>query len=244
MTDEEIRSYMDFDKLIEIHKKTPVRQPFRNARYFLVAGALVSLGVLYWFFVSDRDANVTAEKILKPDNQDQQVRKENDLQVTDSVPGFTSKESFGTESRKGHSSKSETKPAIEKSSKPIAIQTPEKDSLQENKNPAMDLVYNQAAPVNGYPDLYEYFSRELKYPQEALKDSIRGEVIAVFTINAKGQPENISIEHSLGALFDKEVVRLITNMPAWKPATYNNKPVASRLSLPLTFQIKKVTSPK
>lgn len=243
MTDEEIRSYMDFDKLLEMHKKAPVRLPFRYTKYFLLAGAVVSLGLLYWFFISDREASVTAEEMLKPENQNQQEQQENRLSVIDSVVDNNSKAILPeTQQPPG---KSETKPAIEKSSKPaLAIEKPKKDSIQESKKPVIDLVYNQAAPVNGYPDLYEYFNRELKYPQEALKDSVQGEVIALFTINAKGQPENISVEHSLGTLFDKEVVRLITNMPAWKPATYNNKPVASKLSLPLTFQIKKVTSQK
>ncbi|HEY0653411.1 MAG TPA: energy transducer TonB, partial [Chryseosolibacter sp.] len=129
-----------------------------------------------------------------------------------------------------------------RTSAPDEGQTNKATDLNSNAKSGLNAVYVQASPVNGYPHLYAYFSRELKYPEEAKKDSIGGEVIAVFTISADGSPEKIVIEYSLGPAFDREVIRLITNMPPWSPATYNEKPVASKMSLPLTFQIKKITS--
>jgi hypothetical protein len=38
------------------------------------------------------------------------------------------------------------------------------------------------------------------------------------------------------------VFRVIRNMPAWRPAYYNGKVVKSKVSLPLTFSLKKVSS--
>jgi protein TonB len=101
-------------------------------------------------------------------------------------------------------------------------------------------VFIQAEPVAGYPALYEYFMRELKYPAEAVADSVQGVVSVMFTINAQGKPEKIQVEQSLSPALDREAMRVIANMPAWKPATYNQKPMPSRISLPLTFQIKKI----
>ena len=100
-------------------------------------------------------------------------------------------------------------------------------------------VYNQAAPAAGYPELYAYFERELTYPEDAVKDSIAGIVTVAFTINEEGQPGNIQIENSLGSAFDTEVFRVIQNMPAWVPASYDGKPVKSKVSIPLTFEIQK-----
>jgi hypothetical protein len=52
--------------------------------------------------------------------------------------------------------------------------------------------------------------------------------------------EQIEVEQSLGEEFEKESVRLIENMPEWKPAKLDGNPVRSRISIPLTFQIQKM----
>jgi TonB family protein len=101
-------------------------------------------------------------------------------------------------------------------------------------------VYIQAEPVNGYPDLYAYFDRELTYPKEAMKDSVAGIVTVKFTVDKEGRARNVLIENSLGILFDQEVNRIVHEMPAWKPATYNGSPVTSKISIPLTFQLQKI----
>jgi periplasmic protein TonB len=98
--------------------------------------------------------------------------------------------------------------------------------------------------VNGYPDLYAYFDRELIYPPAATRDSTQGIVTVLFSINAQGKADDIRIENSLGKEFDDEVFRVIRNMPLWKPAYYNGKIVKSKVSLPLTFKLTKVSSPK
>jgi TonB family protein len=61
-----------------------------------------------------------------------------------------------------------------------------------------------------------------------------------FTVSSTGKPENILVKQSLGKPFEKEAHRLIENMPDWRPATLNGKAVPSQISIPLTFQIKKV----
>ena len=243
LADDEIRSYMDFDKLLEIHKTISVRHRFRSARYFLIVGSVVSIGLVSWFLLS-RDKSVETQSVLKTGNGKVLDLKKNTTPVVDSASGTgplkrENKVRNPVGEKKEINEVRKAIPGISKSEEKKSITTD-----QDRERPAVDLVYVQAAPINGYPELYEYFNRELRYPEEAMKDSIRGEVVAIFTINAKGLPQNISIEHSLGALFDKEVIRLISNMPAWKPATYNSKPVASKLSLPLTFQIKKIHSQK
>jgi protein TonB len=129
----------------------------------------------------------------------------------------------------------EVKPGAQK-------QTPE--SKESTALPAetakADVGYVEAAPAKGYPDLYAYFEKELTYPEEAMSNPVEGVVTVAFTITRKGKIENINIDNSLGELFDREAMRVITQMPDWKPASYNGKPVSSTVSLPLTFQYKKM----
>ncbi|HEX6226089.1 MAG TPA: energy transducer TonB, partial [Chryseolinea sp.] len=100
--------------------------------------------------------------------------------------------------------------------------------------------YVQAEPAQGYSVLYNFFSTNLKYPPEGLKDSIQGVQTISFVINTMGKPEDITIVNSLGKSFDEESTRLVENMPDWKPAMLDGKPVASKISLPITFQIQKI----
>lgn len=100
-------------------------------------------------------------------------------------------------------------------------------------------TYTPAQPVQGYEVLYAYFQQELHYPESALADSIEGVVTVSFLINKRGEPEQVKVEQSLGALFDEEAVRLVRNMPPWAPARLGTEPTLSKLSLPITFRIEK-----
>jgi len=105
------------------------------------------------------------------------------------------------------------------------------------EQPAAD-VYTEAEPLHGYPELYAYFQKEKTYPVEALKDSVEGIESVSFVINRNGKPEQIKILNSLGTAFDNEAIRVIGNMPEWRPASLNGKPTPARISMPLTFHIE------
>ena len=90
--------------------------------------------------------------------------------------------------------------------------------------------------MNGFPALYQYFDTELHYPAEALKDSIHGIVTVKFVISEAGKTDQITIVTPLCPPCDREALRVIEHMPPWKPATHNGKPVASKVSVPLTFE--------
>jgi TonB family protein len=102
-------------------------------------------------------------------------------------------------------------------------------------------AYQQAEPLDGYSSLYDYFSANLVYPSESVKDSVEGVQTVKFIINTDGKPENIEIINSLGPLFELEAKRVIESMPQWQPAMLNGKPVPSQISLPVTFRINKIT---
>ena len=131
-----------------------------------------------------------------------------------------------------------------KSEKPIMPETKtqvQPKNIPIEKSPTeVSQNYIAAEPELGYPHLYNYFDNELRYPEEHRKDSINGIVTVAFVINKEGKPEQLKIQNSLGAAFDNEVMRLIEGMPKWKPATLNNKPVPSKISVPFTFSIRKM----
>lgn len=98
-------------------------------------------------------------------------------------------------------------------------------------------LYEKAVPVDGYDSLYKYFSRHLMYPQAHAADSIEGIVVISFMIDKDGNVQNIRAGHDIGEAFAHEAIKLIENMPRWKPATVNKVPVASTVSIPIKFEV-------
>jgi len=233
-SDEEIQSYMNFDRLLE-NRKVALKSA-QNITVFKWSLSVFTVAALVGGFlflknnppVVVADGNQirhnTAEKSqpISPIITNDSLMEENSSQ-----PVASSKASKNPPTPNGRQSGPEKEPAKS---------VPQKES----PTPIVESQYVQAEPHNGYSDLYNFFNANLVYPAEALKDSIQGVQTISCVINAVGKPEQIEIVNSLGEPFERESRRLIENMPAWKPATLNGKPVASKISLPITFQIQKI----
>jgi protein TonB len=236
ISDEEIRSYRDFDRLLIQHQNVTAAN-IHLMKWIGFGVAVVIVGALagFWFFGDPK-----AGEMDQPPQQEL-VFSDSFQFKTLPLRQDTVQSKLEVKREEGDKKSISALPSV----KPEQKQKKESESVvekTEESKVAAQPVYIQAGPVDGYPTLYAYFSSELKYPETMMKDSIQGVVMVVFTINAKGEPEKITVDQSLGKAFDDEAVRLIKNMPAWKPATYNEKPVPSRISLPITFQIRKLKS--
>ena len=227
ISDEEIQSHMNFDGLLISQKKALAkrRTKIKTIRIMsAVIGIATVSGLLYINFPKQK-AQTDPTSIHPPDpDSPKQPSEEN-------RPG------------KGPSLSPDKPKSIAKKKLSIAQKTiPSTVPKTENaaKNSALDSTYQEAEPVDGFPALYEYFNKELKYPDAAVKDSIQGVLTISFIITKDGKPDQLKTINSLGAAFDQEAFRLIEKMPSWKPARMNGNPVASKISLPLTFHLKKV----
>lgn len=224
-TDEEIRQMMDFDGLLKAYQAsqaTTVNKPTAKWAKTTI-GLSVIVATIYGVYTWQKSVSVKSDQLeIEQNTPPVEIEKlvESTAQIgqLDSSSKTTSKES-----------KAPAKPTD--SNKPIpAAKEEEVSSIQPQ--------YIGAEPVEGFPALYAYFDRELKYPTEATKDSIQGVESVAFVIEKNGKPSKVEILHSLGPNFDKEVLRILEHMPPWKPATLNALPVPSRVSLPFTFRIK------
>jgi TonB family protein len=230
VSDGEIQSFMNFDAVITKHAEASILKKSRHLTRAigLMSACLIMLFGWFYWKLSDEKPVRSTENIQHKNQVAKAITK--DSTVRQELPPVTTPSKTIQKINEKH-----VTPKKKIAEKAVV------DTLQPTaKNNETEAVYVQAEPVDGYPALYKYFAEQLKYPEEALGDSTHGVIIVVFTINKKGVPEKISIEQSLGPAFDRETFRVIKNMPPWKAATYNQKPVASKISLPLTFQIKKI----
>ncbi|MBK5280100.1 MAG: energy transducer TonB [Bacteroidia bacterium] len=220
ITDEEIRNYMNFDSVVSQYKAQKKRgHTWMRTTLFLLGIAGIAISTFVYWPVTPA-STISNAPALEPA-----------VVISDSIQSQTEPMLAATDTM---NQERETNVYI---SPNIVVSKQEKVPPIEEELATPSFQYTAAEPAEGYPNLYEYFTREIRYPIEALKDSIQGIVSVSFTIDKEGKPAEIEILNSLGLAFDKEAQRLIENMPAWKPATLNGKPVAAKISLPFTFQI-------
>lgn len=98
-------------------------------------------------------------------------------------------------------------------------------------------TFVEAVPAGGYPALYDYFAQQLQYPEAARRAEVAGTVLMEFTIDTLGQPANIRVVQGVRDDLDQEATRLIRQMPRWTPASVGTKPVATKHTMPLHFQL-------
>jgi TonB family protein len=107
-----------------------------------------------------------------------------------------------------------------------------------------DGVYNKAETMPMYPGgqdaLQTFVENTVNYPQQAVDQNAEGTVRVSFIVDEKGnvvKPSVISGTNANSAL-DEEALRVVQQMPKWKPGVVKGKAVKTRLSLPITFQLE------
>ena len=93
---------------------------------------------------------------------------------------------------------------------------------------------------NGYTALSEWISSNMKYPAEAAKNNISGQVSVDFIVTWQGKIKDVKVNQPGDPLLDAEAVRVISNMPEWKPGKQGGKPVAVNMKIPINFSNEKV----
>ena len=102
--------------------------------------------------------------------------------------------------------------------------------------------WSSATGIPEYPGgsvaLVEYIRGNLDYPEIAKENAVEGTVRVEFTVGTQGCITESRILESLGPECDQEVLRLIEEMPCWKPAVTNGQPVDRTVILPVEFRLQ------
>jgi protein TonB len=90
----------------------------------------------------------------------------------------------------------------------------------------------------GNLDLFKTLQTSVKYPVAAQEACIQGKVFVRFVIAKTGDISNIQITRSVDPLLDNEVIRVLKNLPKFKPGMQRLKPVAVYYSAFVNFQLQ------
>lgn len=111
----------------------------------------------------------------------------------------------------------------------------EPDEMEE---PAVRFTDEMPQYVGGMEAMYDYLRQELKYPEKARNNGIQGTVLLEFIIEKDGSVTNIKPLVSLNPECDAEAIRVVKNMPKWKPGKQMGKPVRCYYNIPIRFSLK------
>ncbi len=101
--------------------------------------------------------------------------------------------------------------------------------------PAVLRIVEVPARFNG--DLGQWLNANLRYPEAAREAGLQGRSILEFIVNEDGSIEGLHIVRSSHPVLDAEALRVVGNMPKWKPGKQNGKPVRMYFTLPIGFQL-------
>lgn len=92
----------------------------------------------------------------------------------------------------------------------------------------------------GEDSLNQYFVNHIKVPSKYERNGpVGASVVKVFFIvNKTGKVVQAKVTQSVGWGCDEEALRVVRNMPMWKPGIQKGKPVNVSFSLPITFYLE------
>lgn len=105
--------------------------------------------------------------------------------------------------------------------------------------PHWDKPGNVPSFIGGEQAREKYFQKNMRYPMMEFENEIEGIVYVEFTVTTGGSIDSVKVIKDVpGATgFSREVLRIVSGMPPWQPATKNGKPIARKCIISVRFQL-------
>ncbi len=87
----------------------------------------------------------------------------------------------------------------------------------------------------GEAAFYEFLRKNVKYPDMAKAAGISGKVYITFVVEKNGSITDVRLLRGIGGGCDEEALRVISNMPSWKPGLQRNHPVRVQFVVDIKF---------
>ena len=115
-----------------------------------------------------------------------------------------------------------------------------KEEVQEAEAEEVPFVVVEEMPMypGGDVELLKYIMEHVQYPEVAKENNIQGRVIVRFCVTAKGGVSQVSVLKGVDPELDKEAIRVVNTLPAFKPGKQGGKPVPVWYMVPITFTLK------
>lgn len=104
------------------------------------------------------------------------------------------------------------------------------------------VVFLEVEEMPQYPGgleaMMKFLIENIRYPEQARKDSIQGKVFVNFIVEADGKVSNARVLRGIGGGCNEEAVRVVSLMPAWTPGKQQGRNVRVSFNLPIVFALQ------
>ena len=115
--------------------------------------------------------------------------------------------------------------------------TTKKAESKDNEEGFM-IVEEMPEYPGGMGEMMKFLSRHIKYPAEAKQKGEQGRVVVSFIVGKDGKLRDFEVKRSVSPALDAEAIRVVKEMPAWKPGRQRGKAVDCRFTLPVSFSLQ------
>jgi len=109
---------------------------------------------------------------------------------------------------------------------------------EADENQIFIVVEDMPVFPGGNTELLRAINQGIRYPVIAQENNIQGRVICSFVVNRDGSVVDVTVERGVDPSLDKEAVRVVSNLPKWKPGMQRGKPVRVRFTVPINFRLQ------
>lgn len=122
----------------------------------------------------------------------------------------------------------------------IVFEEPVEEVVDEGNGEDEIFTVVEQAPEfeGGLAAMYQFISKNTRYPAKARRMGIEGTVFVGFVVDTKGMINDVTIIKGIDTDCDKEAIRVVQMMPPWKPGKQNGKAVKVRYVLPFKFKLQ------
>jgi TonB family protein len=107
-----------------------------------------------------------------------------------------------------------------------------------DKIPDVEYTFVEQEPIPPTGDFFNYTQLKIQYPILAKAKGIVGTVFVTFQVNAEGRVRNPKVLKGIGYACDEEAIRVVSEMPKWKPGINAGRAVLVRMNMPVVFKLK------
>ncbi len=116
------------------------------------------------------------------------------------------------------------------------IETAEEE--EEDEAQVFYIVEDMPEFPGGELALRKFIGNSIKYPVIAQENGIQGKVYVTFVVDKTGGVTGATIARGVDPSLDKEALRVVNNLPKWKPGKQRGKPVRVSYTVPINFVLQ------
>ena len=114
----------------------------------------------------------------------------------------------------------------------------QKTVVAQKNQKVFDIVEQMPEYPGGQAALFEYLSKNIKYPADAEKKKVEGKVFVTFVVDSDGKITDVSLLKKVFPSLDAEAIRVISAMPNWIPGRQKGQAVRVKYTVPIMFRLK------